>query len=47
MKKVLIQVIGGVSEVVAHAKDVFVEIRDYDNGDKEFTSDEIQEAIES
>jgi hypothetical protein len=49
MKKVLIQVVGGVAEVIACPKDVEVEIRDFDNDPSvpDFSAEDIQEAIES
>lgn len=49
MKKVLIQVVGGVAEVVACPKDVEVVIKDFDNepNEADFTADDVQEAIES
>jgi len=49
MKKVLIQVVGGVAALVACPKDVEVEIRDFDNDPDyaDYTAEDIQEAIES
>jgi flagellar motor switch protein FliM len=49
MKKVLIQVVGGVAEIVAKPADVEVEIKDFDNEPNvaDFSAEDVQEAIES